>query len=162
MSGRSPLLMPIIVAAMAATITALMGTTMTVIGPWYRSLKQPDWAPPEVAFGIVWTIIFTLTAISGVTAWRALPGGKSADTMIGLFAFNGFLNILWSFLFFRLQRPDWAVIEVAFLWLSIATLIFVLRRDSTTAALLLAPYLVWVTIAAALNYEVVRLNGPFA
>jgi translocator protein len=154
-------IIPIVVAAMAATITAIVGTTMTVIGPWYRSLIQPVWAPPEVAFGVIWTIIFTLTAFAGVSAWRDAPDQKSAETMVGLFAFNGFLNILWSFLFFRVQRPDWAQIEVCALWLSIAALILVVRRYSPKAAWLLSPYLVWVTIAAILNFEVVRLNGPF-
>jgi translocator protein len=161
MRTGKPMLLPIVVAALAAIVTAMMGSTMTVIGPWYRSLTQPDWAPPEIAFGIIWTIMFTLTAISGVTAWRDSPDDQSTGTMIGLFAFNGFLNILWSFLFFRLQRPDFAVIEVGFLWLSIAILVAILRRYSKTAALLLLPYLIWVTIAAILNYEVVRLNGPF-
>jgi translocator protein len=159
--NRGTLMMPVIVAALAAIVTAIIGGSMTVIGPWYRSLTQPDWAPPEVAFGIIWTVIFTLTAISGVTAWRDLPPEESAEPMIGMFAFNGFLNILWSFLFFRWQRPDWAVIEVGFLWLSIAILIFMLRRYSHAAAWLLLPYLIWLSIAAVLNYEVVRLNGPF-
>jgi tryptophan-rich sensory protein len=74
---------------------------------------------------------------------------------------NGFLNLLWSLLFFRLHRPDWALEEVATLWLSIALLILVLVRTARLAGLLLAPYLVWVSIAALLNFEVVRLNPPF-
>ena len=71
------------------------------------------------------------------------------------------LNVLWSLLFFRLHRPDWALIEVVFLWLSIGVLILFLAKVSRTASALLAPYLVWVSIAAALNYEVVKMNPPF-
>jgi tryptophan-rich sensory protein len=64
-------------------------------------------------------------------------------------------------LFFRLQRSDYALVEVGLLWLSIVLLIVVLRRYSKTANWLLVPYLAWVTFAAALNYSIVRLNAPF-
>lgn len=152
---------PTLVGALAAAVTAIMGATITDIGPWYHSLKQPDWAPPDFAFGIIWTVIFSVTALAGITGWRAAPTDRAAETMIGLFALNGFLNILWSFIFFRLHRPDWALIEVGLLWLSIVALIFAVRSYSIRAALLFLPYLIWVSIAAALNYEVVVLNGPF-
>ncbi len=159
--AERPWLAPMLVAAVAATLTAIMGATITDIGPWYRGLQQPEWAPPDFAFGIIWTLIFSLCAMAGATAWRAAPDQKTVEAMIGMFALNGFLNILWSLLFFRLYRPDWALIEVAFLWTSVLVLTLSIRRYSTTAALLLLPYLLWVTIAALLNYQVVQLNGPF-
>ena len=77
-----------------------------------------------------------------------------------LFALDGLLNLLWSLLFFRLQRPEWALAEIGFLWASIVLLMVVLGRYPRAAALL-APYLVWVTIAVTLNFAVARLNGPF-
>ncbi len=80
---------------------------------------------------------------------------------MGLFAVNGFLNVFWSLLFFKLRRPDLALYENAIFWLSIVVLIVFLARRSVLASALLAPYLVWVSIAAVLNYEVVVLNGPF-
>ncbi|WP_219894893.1 TspO/MBR family protein [Aquisediminimonas profunda] len=156
-----PWIAPTLIAAVAATITAIMGATITEIGPWYHGLKQPDWAPPEFAFGIIWTVIFSLTAMAGIAAWRAAPDDRAAESIIGLFALNGFLNILWSLLFFRLHRPDWAQFEVIALWLSILALIVVSWRYSRVAGLLLLPYLIWVSIAAALNHQVVILNGPF-
>ena len=78
-----------------------------------------------------------------------------------LFAFNMLLNMAWSGLFFTLRRPDWALVEVALLWLSIAALIFVLRPISPRAAAWLLPYIAWVSFAAILNFEIVRLNAPF-
>jgi tryptophan-rich sensory protein len=81
--------------------------------------------------------------------------------VLGLFAANALLNILWSALYFKLQRPDWALYEVGLLWLSILALIVGLWRISRWASLLLLPYAVWVAIAAALNLATVRLNGPF-
>jgi tryptophan-rich sensory protein len=151
----------IVVAAASAFAVAAIGGTVTDLGPWYRSLHEPAWKPPDAAFGLIWTIIFALAAASGVTAWRRAASRATREWIIGLFALNGFLNVLWSLLFFRLKRPDWSLIEVGDLWLSIVILILFLARSSRTASALLAPYLAWVSIASLLNYEVVRLNGPF-
>jgi benzodiazapine receptor len=79
----------------------------------------------------------------------------------GLFGANALLNILWSALYFKLQRPDWALYEVVLLWLSILALIVGLWRLSRWASLLLITYWVWVSIAAVLNWQTVQLNGPF-
>jgi tryptophan-rich sensory protein len=78
-----------------------------------------------------------------------------------MFAINAFLNITWSMLFFRIQRPDLAFIELMLLWLSIAALIWYCWRYSRIAAVFFMPYLAWVTFAGALNWAVVDLNGPF-
>ncbi len=154
-------LLPASVAALTTSVIAVLGATITVLGPWYEGLHQPPWAPPDIAFGPAWTLIFGLCAISAATAWLAAPTRDAAYFVIGLFALNGFLNLLWSFLFFRLHRPDIAGYEVWLLWASIAALIVICRRFSTMAALLLVPYLLWVSFAAVLNDAVVRLNPPF-
>lgn len=153
--------MPVLIAAAAAALTAVMGATTSDIGPWYHALVQPRWAPPEATYAIGWTLIYMLTAVAAVTGWRATPAGPAADWLIGLFALNGFLNILWSLLFFRLHRPDWAVVEMVALWVSVAVLIVTVWPRSIFAALLLVPYLGWVTFAGYLNMTIVRLNGAF-
>ena len=152
----------ILVAAVAALAVAAIGGTLTDLGPWYQSLREPAWKPPDAAFGAIWTTIFALAALSGVLAWRSDRTSAGRQWTIGLFATNGFLNVLWSLVFFRLHRPDFALVEVGALWLSIFVLIVFLFRKSVWASVLLVPYLVWVSTAAALNYDVVRLNGPFA
>lgn len=152
---------PVWVAAAAALFVAMLGGLMTDIGPWYMGLKQPAWKPPDWAFGPVWTTIFALAAAAGVKGWRSAPSPASRELLLVLFALNGFLNVFWSLLYFRLHRPDWALLEVPFLWLSVLALIVVLRRSSAAAAWLLVPYLVWVAIAALLNWQTVQLNGPF-
>jgi len=156
-----PWLLPTMLAGVAAYVLALVGATITQIDPWYHSLSQPAWAPPDALFGMVWTLIFALAALSASIAWREAPNRRSASTVIGLFAFNGFLGICWSLLFFRLQKPDWAFAELVLLWLSIVVLIAVCHRISRSAGLLLLPYLLWVTFAGALNWEIVVRNGPF-
>lgn len=153
--------LPVAIAAVAALAVAFVGGTITDLGPWYDGLRKPDWTPPRPVFPIAWTAIFTLTAVAAVTAWRGSRSTKVSDTIIGLFAANGFLNILWSLLFFRLHRPDWAFYELVALWLSILALIVYCGRVSRLAGALLVPYLIWVSIAGALNWQVVQLNGPF-
>lgn len=153
--------LPVAVAAAAGMIVAGLGGTITDLGPWYEGLRKPAWTPPRVAFPIVWTTIFALAAWAGVAAWRAAPNARAADTVIGLFAFNGFLNILWSLLFFRIKRPDWAVVELVLLELSVLVLIVYCGRLSRLAALLLVPYAIWVAVAGALNWQIVQLNRPF-
>jgi len=151
----------VLVAALAALSVAVIGGTLTDTGAWYQALAKPAWTPPDPAFGAIWTIIFALAAMSGAIAWRATEHRSAREWTIGLFSLNGFLNVLWSLLFFRLQRPDLALLEVVPFWFSIGLLMAIIWPASRAASLLLAPYLVWVTLAGLLNYQVVHLNGPF-
>lgn len=155
------IIIPVTIATAAAICVAALGATVTDLGPWYQALQKPAWNPPDVVFPMGWTVIYALITVSGITAWRTAPTSAKAEWVIGLFALNGFLNIGWSLIFFRLQRPDWALIEVALLWLSILAIILYCGRFSRSAAWLIAPYLAWVSFAAALNWAVVQLNAPF-
>ena len=156
-----PWIQPVAIAASAALLVAVLGALMTDLGPWYQSLKQPSWKPPDWLFGPAWTLIFALAAVSGVLAWRNAPSHGYREWLLVVFAGNGFLNVLWSLLYFRVRRPDWALIEVGLLWLSILALIALTSRSSKRAGWLLVPYLVWVTVAATLNWATAGLNGPF-
>lgn len=162
MSGsRTPRWKAVVVAAAAALLVGLLGGLATTLDPWYYSLASPSWKPPDWLFGPAWTLIFALTAIAGVLAWRASTDRRQRERILLAFALNGFLNVVWSLLFFRLQRPDWALIEVAFLWLSIVWMIRVVRGPAPVAGWLLAPYLAWVAFAGLLNAAIVDLNAPF-
>ncbi len=151
----------IVVAALSAILLAGVGGLATAIGPWYRALRKPTWQPPDWAFGPAWTLILGMAAGSGALAWEAAPDAAGRFQVVALFAANGLFHFLWSPLFFRLKRPDWALFEVVFLWLSCLALIIGLARFSTTASLLIVPYLLWVSFASWLNLAIVRLNGPF-
>ena len=71
---------PVLVAALAALVVAVLGGLMTELGAWYHGLRQPSWKPPDWLFGPAWTLIFALAAIAGVTAWRRAPiAGRSAS-----------------------------------------------------------------------------------
>ena len=133
---------------------------------WAR-LHRGDGEPLPEGAGVLqaWVLFhngdFELAAVAGLKAWRQAPDRASRDWLLIGFAFNGFLNLLWSLLFFRLHRPDWSLAEVALLWASVALLMRMAWRHSHAAGWLLAPYLVWVSLAATINWGVVRLNGPF-
>jgi tryptophan-rich sensory protein len=148
-----------IITAAVITVAVLgIGGLMTSVGPWYRALRKPSWNPPDWAFGPAWTIILGLAAWAGVLAWTNAPDAATRALVATLYAVNIVLHMLWSPLFFNLKRPDWALIEVPFLWLSILALIVGVSPISALAGWLLAPYLLWVAFAAYLNWVIVRMN----
>lgn len=136
----------------------LIGGLMTPRADWYASLNKPSWQPPGWAFGPAWTIILGLAAWSAVIAWEAAANPAQQRDVIILFGVNGLFHLLWSPLFFKFQRPDWALAEVPFLWGSLVAMMIGLWPISQFAAWLILPYLLWVSFAAFLNLAVVRLN----
>ena len=152
---------PTIIAASVALALGVIGGLMTPIGAWYRDLRKPSWQPPNWAFGPAWTIILGLAAWSAVIAWNAAADDAARRDVVILFVTNAVFHFLWSPLFFRARRPDWALVEVVFLWASLVALVFGLWSIAPMASLLIVPYLAWVSFAAVLNYTIVRLNRPF-
>lgn len=149
------------IATVMVGLVALLGGLATEIGEWYENLRFPSWRPPNWIFGPAWTLIFLLTATSGVIAFEQAPDDAARRRLIVLFVINALLNVAWSPLFFKLRRPDWALIELIFLWLSIHTLVIGVGAISTFAAFLLTPYFAWVSFAGYLNWRMVVLNRPF-
>ncbi len=146
-------------AAAATWVVALLGGLATDIGPWYLTLRQPAWKPPDLWFGPAWTLIYTRTAVAGVRVWEATPQPglhRRWLAMLAMLALNAVLNLLWSRLFFTAKRPDWALAEAALLWLAVLQLFAYARWRLPRASLL--PYLAWVAFAACINSAVVRLN----
>ena len=150
-----------LIAAAGVTILGVAGMMLTPLDAWYYALRKPSWQPPNWLFGPVWTIIFILEAASAVIGWQASRSLSGEILLISAYVVNGLLNMLWSLLFFTLRRPDWALIEVGFLWLSIVVMIAVLRDQAGLAWVFLVPYLLWVSFAASLTRTIVRLNAPF-
>lgn len=153
--------LPIIVAVTITVFVLGVGGMMTTVGPWYRNLRKPAWNPPDWVFGPAWTVILGLAACAGVLAWVQSSEAEVHLRIAVLYGVNIILHMLWSPLFFNLRRPDWAMIELPFLWLSIVALMLGLAPLSKLASLLLLPYLLWVAFAAILNLSIVRMNRPF-
>ncbi len=149
------------IALLGAIALAGAGGLATSIGPWYRNLRKPTWQPPDWLFGPAWTVILGLAAWSASLAWDAAPDPATRTKVVLLFGANALFHFLWSPLFFRWRRPDWALIEVVFLWSSVLALVLGTAPLSALASWIVVPYLLWVTFAAWLNLAIVRLNGPF-
>jgi len=145
----------------AVIVTALAGAWITEIGPWYRGLKKPSWQPPDWAFGPAWSTIFLCAAWAGVLAWRSPDFAEHRTMVIAAFATNYAMNMLWSYLFFRRRRPDWAMVEVIPFFFTIVWMMVAVAPLSSTAVLLLVPYLCWVSFATVLNATIIKLNHPF-
>ncbi len=152
----------IILASMITVVVLGIGGVATTVGDWYRGLDKPAWNPPEWLFGPAWTVILGLAAWAGVAGWLHAPSLGARITLLGLYGVNIVLHMAWSPLFFNLRRPDWALIEAPFLWLSVLALIVAMSPYSPLSGWLLAPYLAWVAFAIVLNAEIVRRNRPFA
>ncbi len=153
---------PVVIAVAWAVVLGLGGGLLTTIGEWYRNLQKPSWQPPDWLFGPAWTVILGLAAWAFVLCWNAIPEGGDHTVLIALYAVNFVCHLLWSPLFFTAKRPDWALIEVPFLWASVLSLCIMLREWSVLASWLIVPYLAWVSFAWILNWKIVRLNAPFA
>ena len=141
---------------------AILGGLATDLGPWYHALKEPFWKPPDFLFGPIWSTIFILSGIAWVGVKHLTSDVVILSRLNVFFWLNALLNLLWSILYFRFQRPDWSLYEAVFLWLSVLAIFLTIRKISTKYSLYILPYLVWVSIAIVLNWDTVRLNGPFA
>lgn len=152
---------PIYAAAGWALLLGVAGGLLTPLTAWYFNLKKPAWQPPDWLFGPAWTVILGLAAWSAAHGWYAATSDAQRQAVLILFAVNGVCHLLWSPLFFALRRPDWALVEVVFLWASLIALMVGLWPIAPLSSLLILPYFLWVSFAAVLNRAIVRLNGPF-
>jgi len=135
--------------------------TFSAIPTWYAELAKPSFNPPSWVFGPAWTFLYTLMGVALFRVWNAKPTAstKPRRTLaFSLFAVQLVLNALWSIVFFGPHQLGPALIVIAALWLAILACIVTFWRLERTAALLLLPYLAWVTFASVLNFEIWRLN----
>lgn len=126
------------------------------VDTWYQTLNKPAFNPPNWIFGPVWTALYVMIAVAGWRVWRRRG---FADRRA--FAFYGLqlgLNLMWSIVFFGLQEVGAAFLELLVLWAAIAATLVLFWKHDKIAALLLAPYLAWVSFAGALNAAIWSLN----
>ncbi len=132
--------------------------TSTSVGGWYQTLAKPNWNPPDWLFGPVWTALYFLMAVAAWLVWHA-HGWSAARTALNWFGIQLAFNVVWSFLFFGLERPGLAFAEILVLCLSIVATCLAFQAKSRTAAWLLVPYLAWTSFAVILNLNLWRLNS---
>jgi benzodiazapine receptor len=124
-------------------------------GPFYAALQKPTWTPPDAVFAPVWAVLYAMIAIAGWIAWRAQGFGP----LLWLWLLQLGLNGAWSYLMFGEKQIHYALVDICGLWLAILAFIVVAWPVRRSAALLFVPYFLWVSFAAALNFEIWRLNG---
>ena len=125
---------------------------------WYPTLVKPSFNPPSWVFGPVWTLLYIMMGIAAYLVWQKGLDAEGVRAALALFALQLILNGAWSILFFGMQSPGLAFVEILVLWLFIALTLFFFWRVSPLAGLLLLPYQLWVTFAAVLNGSIWFLN----
>jgi tryptophan-rich sensory protein len=146
-------LVVLIVAVLLPLVVGGLGSfsTMDSVRTWYPTLVRPSFAPPSWVFGPVWTTLYLMMGVASWLVWRegfAKPEVRSALMVYGV---QLGLNLAWSWLFFGLQRPLLALLDIVVLLVLIGVTMLRFAAVSRGAALLMAPYLAWVAFATVLN-----------
>ncbi len=152
----------VVLAIVVCELAGAIGTLFTIkaIPTWYAVLQRPPLTPPSWIFGPVWTVLYALMGIAAFLVWKKGSGQRRETVKPALicFAIQLVLNAIWTPLFFGLQNLTLALIGIVALWIAIVVTIRVFYRVSQLAALLLIPYLLWVTFATYLNAGFLVLN----
>lgn len=147
------------VSIIICQLAGIIGSMFTApnIPSWYATLVKPVFNPPNWIFAPVWISLYVLMAISFYLVWikNDIP---NFGFLMSLFVLQLVLNAFWTIIFFGLKSPFFAFIEIVVLWILILLCVISFYKISKTASVLLIPYLLWVTFAAVLNFELWRLN----
>lgn len=157
---RIPNALKLVIAIAVSQAAGLIGAlfTSSAIPTWYTTLAKPELAPPNWIFGPVWTTLFVLMGVAAFLVWKRGLERSDVRSALIVFGVHLILNTLWSIIFFGLQNPAAAFIEIVLLWLSIVATMILFSRVSRVAVWLLVPYLAWVSFASYLNYMIWMLN----
>ncbi|MFT5141377.1 MAG: benzodiazapine receptor [Lysobacterales bacterium] len=126
-------------------------------GEWYSLIHKPSWTPPNWLFGPVWAVLYLLMTIAAWKVWQEQH--PLSDRALLYWLVQLLLNGAWSWLFFGLNNPGLALIEMTVLIIAISATIRLFRRISLAAANMLTPYLIWVSFAWILNLAIWWMNG---
>jgi len=131
--------------------------TSTGSGTWFEKLKKPSFNPPNWIFGPVWTLLFTLM---GIALYFVITSQNSQVRTLAIifFAIQMVLNMLWTFLFFKMQNPFAAFIEIIILLVAILITAFYFYKTNKISGYLLIPYILWTGFASILNYNLWKMN----
>ena len=149
--------MSIWVSFIAVNVLAASSGAIFKPGAWYAGLNKPAWCPPNWLFAPAWTVLYAINVWVGVRVYEA-AAPEVVTPLMALYGASLVFNAAWSGFFFGLKRPDWALAELVFLWGSILAQIILFTPVESTAALMLLPYLAWVSFAGVLNFAMWRLN----
>ncbi len=139
---------------LSATFAAGATGALFPTGEWYKNLNKPTWTPPNWVFPVMWTSIYLLISFAGARV-AVLDGNAYAMAFWGMqIAFNA----LWTPVFFGLRHIKGSVPIMVGLWVAVLGATITHFQLDFWAGLAFVPYLAWVSVAAALNLAMVRLN----
>jgi len=136
---------------------AVGGLASASAGEFYRDLVRPSWAPPGWLFGPVWSVLYALMGVAAWLVWRARGFGGARNALL-VFVVQLAANALWTWLFFVWRQGGLAFAGILLLLALILATIVLFWRVNRLAAVLLFPYLLWVSFASALTLSIWRLN----
>jgi benzodiazapine receptor len=141
-------------------LTGFLGSfaTRDSITTWYAQLSRPSFTPPDWTFGVVWPVLYVMMGISAFLIWNVGIDKRRVKVSLGFFALQLILNGLWTPIFFGLHLIGFALLEIIILWAAILMTILAFWKVSKPAALLLLPYILWVSFAVVLNASLFLLN----
>ncbi len=150
---------PLFFTYLAACGAAAATGAMFQPGAWYRGLDKPRWTPPDWLFPLAWMVLYLCMSVAAarVAARSDAPGAGMA---LALWSVQITLNTLWTPVFFGLRRMGAGLLIISLLWLAVAATMVAFMQIDRIAGLLFAPYIVWVTVALALNRSVYWRNSP--
>jgi len=145
---------------LVSELSGFIGTLFTTpsIPTWYAFLNKPAFTPPNWLFAPAWTILYLLMGISVFLIWEKKSESKEKKTAIQIFFIQLAANMVWSIIFFGLQMPFIALLEIIVLWFLILITILKFNKLNKVAAYLLIPYIIWTSFALILNLAIVLLN----
>lgn len=143
--------------AITFAAAALGAWASSTAATFYASLELPTWAPPAGVFGPVWTLLYALMAVAAWRVWRE-RGWRGAQPALLLYLLQLAVNALWSWLFFGWKLGAVAFADILLLIALVCTTVVTFARVNRVAAILLLPYLAWISFACALNYAVWQAN----
>jgi tryptophan-rich sensory protein len=146
-------------AGFVVAVNLVGASPAAVAGSDTSWIDKPWFFPPDVAFPVVWTLLFTLLGVALFLVWRQGPARREVRLALAAFAVQMALNVAWTPAFFGLRAPGLGLVVILALWVAIVGTILLFDRVDRRAAALLVPYLAWVSFAAVLNAEIWRASG---
>jgi len=131
--------------------------TSRTVADWYPTLVKSSLNPPGWVFAPVWISLFLLMGLALYLVWRSERSPHRLMAAVWFFAQLSF-NIMWSGAFFGLKSPRLGLEVILILWGLILITMLKFYKISVAAAWLMLPYLLWVSFAVYLNWEIFRLN----
>ena len=131
--------------------------TSNTVDTWYQGINKPSFNPPDWVFAPIWITLYVLMGIAAWRIWRK-SSPKKIVIPLAVFSIQLALNLIWSFLFFGIQRIDLALFEIVTLLIVIIANTVLFWRVDRLAGIFLIPYIAWVTYAMILNASIWILN----